>query len=174
MHTPVVRREAAGREAVERHVREADGKVAMFFFRDRVRRRDGREAIVALGRGEATIARIGAKQIAAYRVTRERCTHSRHAARTSAASSAGTTPTAAGNAPATAPASPATAALSMDRNRRSAARGATWKRGRRRLRGGRRGGLKGGKARAGKMTLEERSDSEGGVTRPALASDRSL
>ncbi len=57
-------------------------RVAFTLVRDRVRRRDGRETIDALKPGEGTIARIGRKQIAAYRddagelhLLSARCTH---------------------------------------------------------------------------------------------------
>ena len=57
-------------------------RVAFTFFRDRIRRRNGREMIEALEPGEGALARIGHKQIAAYRddagklhVLSARCTH---------------------------------------------------------------------------------------------------
>ncbi|HUQ23153.1 MAG TPA: FAD-dependent oxidoreductase [Gaiellaceae bacterium] len=59
-----------------------NGRVGVAFFRDRLRPRDGRRAIEALKPGEGTIARIGRKQIAAYRedgatlhLLSARCTH---------------------------------------------------------------------------------------------------
>jgi nitrite reductase/ring-hydroxylating ferredoxin subunit len=59
-----------------------NGRVGIVFFRDRVRRRDGREAIEALAPGDGTVARVGRKQVAAYRdddgrlhVLSARCTH---------------------------------------------------------------------------------------------------
>jgi glycine/D-amino acid oxidase-like deaminating enzyme/nitrite reductase/ring-hydroxylating ferredoxin subunit len=58
------------------------GRVAFTFVRDRARRRDGRETIEALEPGQGAIARIGRKQIAAYRddtgdlhIRSARCTH---------------------------------------------------------------------------------------------------
>ena len=59
-----------------------NGRVAGYFFRDRVRTRDGLEEIERLAPGEGTIARIGGKQYAVHRTeTGElkacsaRCTH---------------------------------------------------------------------------------------------------
>jgi len=56
--------------------------VAGFFFRDRLRRRDGRDEVEGLAPGEGTIARIGGKQYAVsrddsgeLRVVSARCTH---------------------------------------------------------------------------------------------------
>ena len=59
-----------------------NGHVGLAFFRDRVRPRPGRGEIDALGLGEGTVARVGGKQIAAYRddegalhTRSARCTH---------------------------------------------------------------------------------------------------
>jgi Rieske Fe-S protein len=59
-----------------------NGLVAFRFFRDRVRRRDGGDEVARLAPGEATIARVGAKQYAVYRddagelhALSARCTH---------------------------------------------------------------------------------------------------
>ena len=59
-----------------------NGRVGSTFFRDRLRSRDGREAIDALAPGDGTVARVGRKQLAAYRdddgalhVLSARCTH---------------------------------------------------------------------------------------------------
>lgn len=59
-----------------------NGRVAGYFFRDRVRPRDGRQELERLAPGEGTIARIGGKQYAVHRTeTGElkacsaRCTH---------------------------------------------------------------------------------------------------
>ena len=59
-----------------------NGRVGLAFFRDRVRPRPGREEIDALGPGEGTVARVGGKQVAAYRdddgtlhTRSARCTH---------------------------------------------------------------------------------------------------
>ena len=56
--------------------------VGLRFFRDRLRPRDGRDDVDRLAPGEGTIARVGAKQYAAYRddegelhVLSARCTH---------------------------------------------------------------------------------------------------
>ena len=56
--------------------------VGLRFFRDRLRPRDGREDVDRLAPGEGTIARVGPKQVAAYRdddgelhVLSARCTH---------------------------------------------------------------------------------------------------
>lgn len=59
-----------------------NGRVGLAFLRDRLRSREGRVAIDALAPGEGTIARVGRKQVAAYRddegrlhVLSARCTH---------------------------------------------------------------------------------------------------
>lgn len=59
-----------------------NSRIAFSFFRDRIRRQDDRATINALKPGEGAIARIGHKQIAAYRdvagelhVLSARCTH---------------------------------------------------------------------------------------------------
>lgn len=59
-----------------------NGKVGLRFFGDRVRQRDGREEIERLGRGEGTVARVGAKHVAVHRddegtlhTLSARCTH---------------------------------------------------------------------------------------------------
>jgi glycine/D-amino acid oxidase-like deaminating enzyme/nitrite reductase/ring-hydroxylating ferredoxin subunit len=59
-----------------------NGRVGLAFFRDRVRPRPGRDELDALGAGDGTIARVGGKQIAAYRdhegrlhTFSARCTH---------------------------------------------------------------------------------------------------
>jgi glycine/D-amino acid oxidase-like deaminating enzyme/nitrite reductase/ring-hydroxylating ferredoxin subunit len=69
------------RQSAARFVKE-NSRVGLAYFRDRMRRRDGREAIDALGPGEGAIARLGRKQVAAYRddagalhVLSARCTH---------------------------------------------------------------------------------------------------
>ncbi len=69
------------RQSAPTFAKEA-GRVGFTFFRDRIRRRDGRSTIDALKPGEGAIARIGRKQIAAYRddagklhVLSARCTH---------------------------------------------------------------------------------------------------
>ena len=59
-----------------------NSRVGLTFFRDRLRSRDGRDVIDALAPGDGTIARVGRKQVAAYRdddgelhVLSARCTH---------------------------------------------------------------------------------------------------
>ena len=59
-----------------------NGRVGLTFFRDRLRSRDGRDALDALAPGDGTIARVGRKQVAAHRdddgelhVLSARCTH---------------------------------------------------------------------------------------------------
>jgi Rieske Fe-S protein len=59
-----------------------NGRVGLAFVRDRVRPRAGRKEVEALAPGEGTVARVGRKQIAAYRddegrlhVLSARCTH---------------------------------------------------------------------------------------------------
>ena len=69
------------RHSAARFAKENAG-VGLRFFRDRLRPRDGREDVDRLAPGEGTIARVGAKQFAAYRdddgelhVLSARCTH---------------------------------------------------------------------------------------------------
>jgi glycine/D-amino acid oxidase-like deaminating enzyme/nitrite reductase/ring-hydroxylating ferredoxin subunit len=69
------------RHSAARFAKENAG-VGLRFFRDRLRPRDGREDVDRLAPGEGTIARVGAKQVAAYRdddgelhVLSARCTH---------------------------------------------------------------------------------------------------
>jgi len=69
------------RHSAVRFAKENAG-VGLRFFRDRVRTRDGREDVELLTPGEGTIARIGARQYAAYRddagglhLLSARCTH---------------------------------------------------------------------------------------------------
>jgi glycine/D-amino acid oxidase-like deaminating enzyme/nitrite reductase/ring-hydroxylating ferredoxin subunit len=59
-----------------------NSRVGLAFFRDRVRSTDGQETIDALEPGEGTVARVGRKQLAAYRddagtlhLLSARCTH---------------------------------------------------------------------------------------------------
>jgi glycine/D-amino acid oxidase-like deaminating enzyme/nitrite reductase/ring-hydroxylating ferredoxin subunit len=69
------------RHSATRFAKENAG-VGLRFFRDRLRPRDGRDDVGRLAPGEGTIARVGAKQVAAYRdddgelhVLSARCTH---------------------------------------------------------------------------------------------------
>ena len=59
-----------------------NAEVGFRFVRDRLRRRDGRDAAEQLGRGEGAIVRVGARQYAVYRdeagelhTLSARCTH---------------------------------------------------------------------------------------------------
>lgn len=59
-----------------------NGQVAVSFFRDRLRRREGRDALALIAPGEGTIARIGGRQLAVsrddtgvLRAVSARCTH---------------------------------------------------------------------------------------------------
>lgn len=61
---------------------QENGAVGLRFFADRLKPRDGREEIERLAPGEGTVARVGARQIAAYRddggtlhTLSARCTH---------------------------------------------------------------------------------------------------
>ena len=59
-----------------------NGRIGLAFFRDRIRSTDGRATIDALKPGDGAVARVGRKQVAAYRddagalhVLSARCTH---------------------------------------------------------------------------------------------------
>lgn len=65
-----------------KNLAKENGTVGLRFFADRIKSRDGRKEIEQLAPGEGTVARIGAKQIAAYRdddgtlhTLSARCTH---------------------------------------------------------------------------------------------------
>lgn len=69
------------RRSAKKLARE-NGAVGLRFFADRLKPRDGREEIERLAPGEGTVARVGARQIAAYRddegtlhTLSARCTH---------------------------------------------------------------------------------------------------
>lgn len=69
------------RRSAKRLAKE-NGAVGLRFFADRVKSRDGRAEIERLAPGEGTVARVGAKQVAAYRdddgtlhTLSARCTH---------------------------------------------------------------------------------------------------
>jgi hypothetical protein len=100
-----------------------NGRVAVAFFRDRVRPRDGRAEIDDLAPGEAPSPGCTAGTTPSTGPRTARSAPSRRAARTSVASSAGTVPTRPGSARATARASPRTARSSRAPRRRISRRG---------------------------------------------------